>query len=45
MFKEAWDHEDKNKRKKWRKAIHKDITNMTKRQVWKWTKMNQIPAN
>ena len=34
-FREAWDHEDKNERKKWRKAIHKEITNMTKLQVWK----------
>ena len=44
-FKEAWDHEDENERKKWRKAIHKEITDMTKRQVWKRNKKNQIPAN
>ena len=28
-FQEAWDHEEENERKKWRKAIHKEITNMT----------------
>ena len=30
MFKEVWDHEDKNECTKWRKAIHKEIANMTK---------------
>ena len=37
-FKEAWDHEDRNEREKWREAIHKKITDMTKRQVQKRTK-------
>ena len=44
-FWEAWDHEEENERKKWREAIHKEITNMTKCQVWKMTKKNQIPTN
>ena len=39
-FQEAWDHEEENKSKKWRKAIHKEIADMTKRQVWKRTKNN-----
>ena len=45
MFKEAWDHEDKNKHGKWCEAINKEITNMSKCQVWKRTKKNQIPTN
>ena len=44
-FQEAWDYEEENKAKKQRKAIHKEITDMTKRQVWKRTKRNQIPTN
>ena len=29
----------------WREAIHKEITDMTKRQVWERNKKDQIPAN
>ena len=38
-FKEAQDHEDKNERKKWCKAIHKEITNKKKHQVGKGLKI------
>ena len=37
-FWEAWDHKDENEHNKWRKAIHKETTNMTKLKVWKRTK-------
>ena len=44
-FNEAWNHPNKNKCQEWRKAIRKEINDMTKREVWRKTKKNQIPSN
>ena len=37
-FKETWYHEDKNEHTEWCEAIHKEIADMTRHQVWERTK-------
>jgi hypothetical protein len=46
-FREAWDHPNEEKRKKWREAIRKEFSDMNRRQVWrkvetKWIKEEDV---
>ena len=42
-FQEAWHHKDAIQREKWREAIRKEFRDMTKRGVWRKTKMSDVP--
>ena len=42
-FREAWDHPDKEERKKWREAIRKEIWDMINRNVWRHMKKRDVP--
>jgi Reverse transcriptase (RNA-dependent DNA polymerase) len=42
-FDDAWNHHDLIMRKKWRKAINKELDEMDKKQVWEVIKNEEIP--
>ena len=44
-FDDAWNHPEDVERQAWRDAIKKEINNMTKRDVWRKAKKDQIPSN
>ena len=39
-FDDAWNHKEKSERQAWRDAIQKEISNMTKQEVWCKEKKN-----
>ena len=42
-FREAWDHQDNQKRSKWREAIKKEFSDMNRRGVWRVMWKTDIP--
>ena len=44
-FGKTWNHQDNNKIRKLFDAIQKEISKMTKREVWRKAKKDQIPNN
>jgi len=42
-FKEAWWHTEQIKRKKWRKAIRKELSDIITQGVWKNVPLNDVP--
>ena len=42
-FKEAWDHPDKEQKKKWREAINKEFKDMNDRNIWTIIKRSNMP--
>jgi len=42
-FRQAWDHDNPEHRDKWRAAIHKEFTDMTRRNVWRVIDRNSMP--
>ena len=44
-FKEAWHHQIRKEREKWRAAIRKEINSMIERGLWKKTDRKKIPSN
>ena len=43
-FNGAWDHPNKNSGKKWQEAIHKEVADMNKQQVWHMTCKSVMPG-
>ena len=44
-FDKAWNHQDKDRHREWHNGIQKEINNMTKREVWRKAKKDQIPSD
>ena len=44
-FADAWNHLEDVERQAWRNTISKEINDMTKREVWRKAKTDQIPSN
>ena len=44
-FEQAWNHQDPKIREKWRDAINKEFDEMSKKEVWKVIKKEDIPKN
>ena len=44
-FNKAWNHQDAKPQRKWHNAMYKELTNITKQQVWQKTSKSLMPPN